>query len=107
MTILLVNISTTMDILLIAQKILSTLELAYVIDNNEFTVTGSIGIGIYPHDDTGAEGLLRKADIAMYRAKEMRGNNFRLSELIGSFSFGFFRACLSKEMHKKFFISWR
>lgn len=36
----------------------------------------SIGISVYPKDGEDAEMLIRNADIAMYKAKEVGGNNF-------------------------------
>ncbi len=76
-TILLSNISTTRDILSIVKKILSALQTAHTIDNNRFIIPSSIGISIYQQDAAEAEGLLKKADIAMYRAKRKGGNNFQ------------------------------
>ncbi|WP_246543236.1 bifunctional diguanylate cyclase/phosphodiesterase [Novosphingobium profundi] len=36
-------------------------------------VEASVGIAIYPHDGIDREGLVNNADLAMYRAKNMRG----------------------------------
>ena len=49
----------------------------FTIDNRDIVVTASIGIAIYPKDGKTADILLRNADVAMYRAKEQRGNNFQ------------------------------
>jgi diguanylate cyclase (GGDEF)-like protein/PAS domain S-box-containing protein len=38
-------------------------------DNQNFVVSASMGVACYPHDSTTAEGLIRCADKAMYRAK--------------------------------------
>ncbi|MCM2357860.1 MAG: EAL domain-containing protein [Geobacteraceae bacterium] len=58
----------------IAQKLLSDLSLAIFMDGQELYVTASIGISIYPADSDSADGLMKCADIAMYRAKD-RGRN--------------------------------
>jgi EAL domain-containing protein (putative c-di-GMP-specific phosphodiesterase class I) len=41
-------------------------------------VTASGGVSLYPEDGEDAEALLRKADTAMYRAKERGRDNFQL-----------------------------
>lgn len=38
----------------------------------ELTVNISIGISIYPRDGTTVEALIKSADAAMYRAKQVR-----------------------------------
>ncbi|WP_404298378.1 EAL domain-containing protein [Halomonas sp.] len=45
-------------------------------DGETLRVTGSLGVTLYPADDADAEGLLRHADQAMYRAKVVGGNDF-------------------------------
>ena len=40
-------------------------------------ITPSIGIAVFPDDGTDEESLLKKADIALYRAKEEGKNTFR------------------------------
>ena len=48
-----------------------------VIDQRELYVTSSIGIGVYPGDGDSAEELLKNADTAMYRAKDVGRNGFQ------------------------------
>ncbi len=50
-----------------------------VLDQHVF-VTTSIGITIYPFDDTDTDNLLKNADIAMYRAKENGGGSYAFYE---------------------------
>ena len=59
----------------VAQKILDTVAHPYLIGGQEFHVTASIGISIYPEDGHDQQALLKNADIAMYRAKEQGKNN--------------------------------
>ena len=47
------------------------------INNHELINTCSIGISVYPTDGKNAETLIKNADIAMYRAKEMGRNNYQ------------------------------
>jgi predicted signal transduction protein with EAL and GGDEF domain len=61
----------------VGQKILDTVARPYVISGQEFHVTASIGISIYPEDGHDQQTLLKNADIAMYRAKESGRNTFQ------------------------------
>lgn len=47
------------------------------VDDSEFTVTCSSGIAIYPDDGADFDTLLKKSDMAMYRAKEAGRNTYR------------------------------
>ncbi|MBE0599614.1 MAG: EAL domain-containing protein [Desulfuromonadales bacterium] len=60
-----------------AQKLLSILSQPIPLENHEFTVTGSVGVSIFPTDAEDVESLMRFADAAMYRAKEHGRNNFQ------------------------------
>ncbi|MFT6986684.1 MAG: diguanylate cyclase (GGDEF)-like protein/PAS domain S-box-containing protein [Psychromonas sp.] len=57
------------EALAIAQRILAAVDSVCVYDGDEITVTGSLGISLYPHHGDCVEELIRKADIAMYHAK--------------------------------------
>ena len=47
----------------------------------DISVTGCIGIAVYPDDGDDISTLLRKADTAMYRAKDAGGNHYRFYHL--------------------------
>lgn len=76
-TILLQGISVVDNIIQIAEKILAAVSRPFIADNHEMHMTASIGITIFPFDDTDIQSLLRNADTAMYRAKENGKNNFQ------------------------------
>ncbi|MFT5235857.1 MAG: diguanylate cyclase (GGDEF)-like protein [Shewanella sp.] len=59
-----------------ASLILALFEQGFQIDGHEFFVTTSIGMSIYPQDGNSAATLLKKADIALYRAKDAGRNGF-------------------------------
>ncbi len=61
----------------VAQKLLKALEPAFQIGGREFVLGASIGISLYPKDGRDPGSLLKNADTAMYRAKEMGRNNFQ------------------------------
>lgn len=60
----------------IAQKILDSLKTPIMVDEREFVVTSSVGISIYPIDGTDGETLIRNADTAMNRAKDLGGGSY-------------------------------
>lgn len=47
------------------------------LEGKEIFMSASIGIAVYPTDGKDGDTLLRNADVAMYRAKEMGKNNFQ------------------------------
>jgi diguanylate cyclase (GGDEF)-like protein/PAS domain S-box-containing protein len=58
-------------------KIRDQLQLPFEFDGNELTTTVSIGVAIYPDDGRDFVTLLKKADTAMYRAKDEGRNGYR------------------------------
>lgn len=83
--ILVTEINQESDIEMVAHKILCSMEYPFYIGEQELFVTCSIGIAIYPRDCKDAESLIKKADTALYRAKDMGRNNFQTyNETMGS-----------------------
>lgn len=72
--ILLNDITDTKDIIKIMDKIMDTLRKPVLLNEQEFFISASAGIALYPQDGTDAETLIKNADIAMYKAKT-RGKN--------------------------------
>src|SRR5579862_2107755 len=54
----------------IAEELIARVQEPLVVDQMTLEVGASIGISRYPHDGDDASALLRRADIAMYKAKE-------------------------------------
>lgn len=52
------------------KKILKSFEKPIIINEHTLIVTVSVGISVYPFDGDNRSSLMKKADIAMYRAKE-------------------------------------
>lgn len=54
----------------VANKIFEVISKPWIIDGNEFLVTTSIGIALFPDDGEDPDTLINKADNAMYHAKQ-------------------------------------
>ena len=62
----------------VASKIQDALVEPLRIDQHEIYVSASIGIVLYPAESDDLDGLIRKADIAMYQAKREGGSAFQI-----------------------------
>ena len=62
----------------VARKILDEVRRPFQIEAHEIHVSGSLGLALYPDDGADGDALLKNADAAMYHAKEMGRNSFRL-----------------------------
>lgn len=62
---------------MVGAKIIRTLEDPYELEGKEFHCSCSIGVILFRGDGTGLEGLLAKADTAMYEAKKAGRNTLR------------------------------
>ncbi|MDO6748677.1 diguanylate cyclase domain-containing protein, partial [Gilvimarinus sp. 1_MG-2023] len=76
-TILLTDIKQTSDVLAVAEKLLSTLNRPVRIKGQDITTSVSIGITLTPQDSSDPNTLMKNADLAMYRAKELGRNNIQ------------------------------
>ncbi|MFO1379027.1 MAG: PAS domain S-box protein [Chitinivorax sp.] len=61
----------------VAERILAALAQPVLLQAREYYVTCSIGIATYPGDGADAQALLKNADVAMYRAKDLGKNNYQ------------------------------
>ncbi|WP_394185095.1 EAL domain-containing protein [Pseudoalteromonas tetraodonis] len=62
----------------LAESILNHLNTPFKLEGFEVGVTASIGAAVYPYDGLDSETLLKHADIAMYRSKDVGRNSFQL-----------------------------
>lgn len=65
------GVNADADIRIVAEKILAIMEEPFCIDQHRFDISTSVGIAIYPGDGEDKDLLLKRADIAMYVAKDM------------------------------------
>jgi diguanylate cyclase (GGDEF)-like protein len=68
------NENTQLSVL---NRIMNSIAKPIHISNQELVNTCSVGISVYPHDGKSSEVLIKNADIAMYRAKELGKNNYQ------------------------------
>jgi diguanylate cyclase (GGDEF)-like protein/PAS domain S-box-containing protein len=74
---LLWEVSQAQDAVITADKILRSLREPHLVNQHELYITGSIGIVTYPDDGIEVETLLKKADVAMYHAKDTGGDKYQ------------------------------
>ena len=74
--ILLEDIERDEQAAVVARKVLTAIAQPITLRNVEFLPTASVGISFFPKDGQDNETLLRNADTAMYRAKELGKNTF-------------------------------
>ncbi|HEY2739988.1 MAG TPA: EAL domain-containing protein [Thermoanaerobaculia bacterium] len=69
-TILLPEMGDERDMIYVAEKLLDLIRLPLILQGREIVITGSVGISRFPHDGDVPEELLKRADVAMYQAKQ-------------------------------------
>ena len=76
-TIIMEDLKDVEDASLLAHKIQKVLAQPIHIEGHTLYISCSMGISLYPQDDTDANNLIKYADAAMYKAKEEGRNNFQ------------------------------
>jgi|GEM_PF-1662911 len=66
---------------MVADKIVQAMTTPFNIETNSLMVTASIGVAISSEKNAGANELLKKADEALYMAKNAGRNNFKVLQL--------------------------
>lgn len=76
--VILLNMVTDLDgVSGVADKVLAVLAEPFRLEGEELYLTASIGVALYPADGEDPHTLLKHADLAMYKAKELDRNNFQ------------------------------
>ncbi|MFZ2308405.1 MAG: EAL domain-containing protein [Rhodoferax sp.] len=75
---LLSDISTPEECSQILDRVLRATGTPVLLDGQPITISASIGVSLYPADNSSADVLLRHADQAMYLAKEAGKNQYHL-----------------------------
>jgi len=77
-TILLEDVKSVEDVESYAAEIVTKLQQPITIDGRLLATTASVGASLYPDHAEDAEQLLRAADVALFRAKELGRNRYTL-----------------------------
>ena len=75
-TVLLEDVRGPEEAAMVATRVLETIAEPLQLQHHEIAVTSSVGIALYPRDDLVGERLVKAADTAMYRAKELGRNRY-------------------------------
>lgn len=75
-TILLPEVNQTAPLECLARRLIKQIEKPVRLLEQEFFLTTSIGIAVYPQDGINAEQLVKHADVAMYQAKSSGRNQY-------------------------------
>lgn len=66
------------DVKKIAIKTLEILREPFKLQDHNIIIASSIGLSVFPYDAKTADELMKNADLAMYQAKELGGDQFQL-----------------------------
>jgi len=75
---LLTQVRNESDTELVAHKILRALRRPVEVSGHELHGTASIGIALFPRDGNDVQTLVKNADTALYRAKDLGRNNYQI-----------------------------
>lgn len=70
------SLEDTNELITISEKIISALKKPFMIQEYELFITTSIGISLFPNHGSYLETLLKNADTALHRAKELGKDNY-------------------------------
>ena len=70
--VLLSDVACSEDAAFSADQLLAAIAMPHLVGDQDLHVTASVGVSVYPGDGTDAVTLLRKADLALLRARPDR-----------------------------------
>ena len=70
----------TEDVIAIVEKIVTGFEQPFQLSNYEVNTTVSVGVCMFPQDGVDVDSLMKAADAAMYKAKEVGRNTYEFYE---------------------------
>ncbi|MFK8019208.1 MAG: EAL domain-containing protein [Pseudomonadales bacterium] len=75
-TLVVENLGSHQDAQLVAERLLQEFEKPFALEGDEFEITASMGISLFPVDGETTEALIKQADTAMYSAKDAGKNTY-------------------------------
>ncbi|MDD5248116.1 MAG: EAL domain-containing protein [Rhodocyclaceae bacterium] len=75
--VIMTDMASEHDVAPLARKLLDHLAQPMTVADREIVANASLGIALYPRDADHAAALLKNADVAMYRAKELGRNSMQ------------------------------
>jgi diguanylate cyclase (GGDEF)-like protein/PAS domain S-box-containing protein len=72
------DVESDSEALAVAERVLHALEAPFPVGSTEVSMLASVGVSVSHDPDADADGLLREADVAMYRAKGAGGHRLEL-----------------------------
>lgn len=84
----------------LSEKLLREFKRPFTIGGRELWMTASIGVAVFPADGSDADTLLKSADLAMYRAKDLGRNNVQFSSGIVDSLAGVEGLSLEHDLHE-------
>jgi diguanylate cyclase (GGDEF)-like protein/PAS domain S-box-containing protein len=76
-TIILSKMADDRDAAIVAERIIHSLSLPFMIEGERASIGVSIGICVYPRNGAELDAIVRQADLALYRAKQDGRNGYR------------------------------
>ncbi len=77
-TVLLEELGSRQEAIDVVERLLEALDRPFRVAGQEFRLSASVGVAIGPVPDAGPGELVRRADVAMYRAKEQGGTAYHV-----------------------------
>ncbi len=78
--VLALQIANENDAANLAERLISSVQAPFTIEESEIFIGASAGIAIYPQDGSTGDQLLRNADLALYRSKQQGRNTYHFYE---------------------------
>lgn len=75
-TIFLPNIKSKKEVVTVVNRVINSFSKPFYLKDNEVYIKTSVGISLYPENGDSSEVLIKNADTAMYKSKEISGNSY-------------------------------
>ena len=85
------DIFAKQDAVSVVRRVVRRIRNPFIVDGQQFNVTASVGVAMYPEAGGTADALVRSADTAMYHVKNRGGNGYR-----------FFAGAMNRRLSRRF-----